>query len=100
MSDRAKLNFLQVPEGACPECGAIHHPSQPHKWGEEFYMHDFFEKHGVYPSWGDALAHCREDVRNNWRGILLEAGVTSDQLVPNKPKEYEHDPCWKDETPS
>lgn len=83
---RSRLNFIKARPGACPECNADHHVSQAHRWGSDFYMNGFFDKHGVYPTWGDALAHCREDVRMNWEQVLLAQGVTADEMIPAKPQ--------------
>lgn len=80
-----ELSQMPVPPraaGTCDECGANHSFGTPHKWGADRYMATFFNKHGVLPTWGDAIAHCREDIRNNWSVVLMDQGVTAEQLEP------------------
>jgi hypothetical protein len=80
--EQPKFTLLPAPPGTCPQCARDHHYSQPHNWGSMHFQYWFFGQHGVWPTWGDAMAHCREDVRNNWSAVLTEKGVTDDQLMP------------------
>lgn len=69
----------KVPEGTCPECAVKHDPSQPHNRDSLVYQYKFYDKHGRWPTWRDAMAHCSEEVKQLWTEALEERGVNLDQ---------------------
>lgn len=64
-----------VPEGTCQECAVKHDPQQPHNKDSLAYQYKFYDKHGCFPSWADAMAHCPEEVKTVWKRALQERGV-------------------------
>lgn len=66
-------------KGTCPECAVDHAPDQPHNAQSLYYQYKFRQKHGRWPTWTDAMAHCTPDVRKWWcdqfakRGVIVEA---------------------------
>jgi len=42
----------------CPECMTAHPPDTPHYKDSVFYQCVFHSKHGRWPTWKDASAHC------------------------------------------
>lgn len=62
-------------EGQCPECGVFHTPDQPHDRDSLRYQYTFYDKHGRWPSWVDAMEHCEADVKAFWTGELEAQGV-------------------------
>ena len=75
----------RTPPGTCPECATAHSPEQPHNQQSLCYQYKFYDTHGRWPTWADAMAHCPEEVREHWRrelearGILVDGGGTSDK---------------------
>ncbi len=63
------------PPGACPECAVKHDPGQPHDQASLAYRYKFYDQHGRWPSWEDAMAHCSEDVKALWVAQLRRLGV-------------------------
>ena len=77
LKDKHGMTLIgRVPEGACPECAAKHSPEQPHNRDSLTYQYKFYDQHGRWPTWADAMAHCREDVKELWEHALKEHGVT------------------------
>lgn len=61
--------------GTCPECAVNHGPELPHNQQSLFYQYHFYNEHGRWPTWEDAIAHCDEQMKAAWREELTKAGV-------------------------
>jgi len=61
--------------GACPECGARHDPRLPHDHESLAYQYAFYDRHGRWASWADAMAHCDEGMKVLWAASLAEHGI-------------------------
>lgn len=66
----------RLKEGQCAECAVVHEPEQPHNQQSLFWQYSFREKHGRWPTWADAMAHCSPEVKQFWTEALAEHGVT------------------------
>lgn len=64
-----------VPEGTCLECAAAHKPELPHNKDSLYYQYKFYNAHGRWPTWKDAMDHCSEDVKTTWIDALKLAGL-------------------------
>lgn len=69
----------KLAEGQCAECAVVHDPAHPHNQQSLFYQYSFREKHGRWPTWEDAMAHCTAEMKEAWIKGLAEQGV----VVPN-----------------
>ncbi len=69
--------FAQTPAvpGTCPECAVDHPPEQPHNQQSLFYQYKFYNEHGRWPTWEDAISHCSEEIKSIWRTELKKLGV-------------------------
>lgn len=65
----------RLKEGQCAECAVVHDPAQPHNQESLFWQYQFREKHGRWPTWADALAHCSKEVKAFWVKALAELGI-------------------------
>lgn len=61
--------------GTCPKCAVDHPPELPHDQQSLFWQYWFYNKHGRWPTWIDAMAHCTDEMRALWRIELLKRGV-------------------------
>jgi len=61
--------------GACPVCGAEHDPDQPHNQRSLYYQYAFYDEHGRFPTWADAMTHCPESIRQLWTAELQKYGI-------------------------
>ena len=66
--------FGKTPDGTCPECAVKHDPQQPHNRDSLAYQYKFYDQHGRWPTWADAMAHCPEEVKEFWARALKEMG--------------------------
>ncbi|MCL2826109.1 MAG: hypothetical protein FWD72_01745 [Eggerthellaceae bacterium] len=73
MSDIRLLR--RVPEGTCPECAVCHDPAAPHDCQSLYYQYGFYEEHGRWPTWEDAMAHCDDEVKSIWENELTLIGI-------------------------
>ena len=48
----------KTPPGTCPECAVAHDPEMPHNRDSLAYQYKFYDQHGRFPTWKDAMAHC------------------------------------------
>lgn len=64
-----------VPKGTCTECAVKHDPEQPHNKDSLTYQYKFYDSHGRFPTWADAMAHCPDAVRRMWTQELKAHGV-------------------------
>ena len=65
----------QTQTGQCAECAAFHTPEEPHNQQSLYWQYHFIERHGRWPTWDDALAHCTPELRAAWVRALRERGV-------------------------
>lgn len=64
-----------TPPGTCPLCAVAHRPELPHNRDSLTYQYKFFDEHGRWPTWEDAMAHCPEDIKEFWKIELRKRGV-------------------------
>ena len=76
LKDRHGFMMLgTTPPGTCPICAVKHDPALPHNQQSLAYQYKFYDEHGRWPTWNDAMAHCSDDVKELWRTALRERGV-------------------------
>lgn len=74
----APFSLIGASPGMCQECAVDHPPELPHNQQSLFYQYHFYNEHGRWPTWKDAMAHCTEEVRNFWLEELQKRGVKID----------------------
>jgi len=69
--------FMLVPpaKDVCQQCAVKHAEESPHNCQSFYYQYHFFEEHGRWPTWADAVAHCPERIKNMWIEELKKKGV-------------------------
>lgn len=76
LNERHGMTMLgQTPTGTCPECAVKHAPEQPHNQQSLTYQYKFYDLHGRWPTWADAMAHCPEDIKEFWTLALKKHGI-------------------------
>lgn len=68
----------RTPEGTCLMCAVKHDPDQPHNLQSLAYQYKFYDEHGRWPTWKDAMEHCTKKVQQFWIQALKEKGVKID----------------------
>lgn len=75
--------ILPAKEGTCEWCATEHVPEFPHNASSLFYQYRFYNEHGRWPNWKDAMKHCDAEMQKAWtyhlekQGINVNAGETS-----------------------
>lgn len=74
---KKEMKLAPATPGTCPECATEHLPGEPHNLHSMFYQLHFRSKHGRWPTWDDAMAHCDDGIKVRWREVLeeVEAGL-------------------------
>jgi len=67
--------LLKPVPGKCQECAVDHLPDRPHDRDSLYYQFKFFKDHGRYPTWENAIAHCNQSLRIDWKLELKLRGV-------------------------
>lgn len=65
----------KTPEGTCPMCAVKHDPDMPHNRDSLTYQYKFYDEHGRFPTWADAMAHCPKEIKEIFTQALQEHGV-------------------------
>ena len=65
----------KTPPGTCPMCAVKHEPEQPHNQQSLAWQYKFYDLHGRFPTWADAMAHCSDEVKAYWAEALKEHGI-------------------------
>ncbi len=68
------LRLLPCAPDVCQECAVKHEPWQAHNAQSLYYQYKFHAEHGRWPTWQDAVAHCSEDIREQWKRALTKIG--------------------------
>ena len=66
-------------DSRCPICGVFHDERLPHDRDSLIYQYSFYDAHGRWPSWSDAMAHCMEEVQGLWKAELKNIGISVDE---------------------
>lgn len=69
----------RTPPGTCPVCAVNHPPEQPHNRDSLAYQYKFYDEHGRWPTWADAMEHCSDEVKAYWKEALEAHGVEIDK---------------------
>jgi hypothetical protein len=69
------MMMLPAKEGTCEWCAVDHLPEQPHNAQSMFYQYRFYNEHGRWPNWLDAMEHCSIDTQAHWKHHLEKMGV-------------------------
>ena len=72
--------ILPPPKDCCQECAVKHDPGAPHNRDSIFYQMAFRQKHGRWPTWADAIAHCDERAKADMKDLLEREGVWSEPV--------------------
>lgn len=67
---------MPAKEGTCEQCAVNHEPEQPHNQQSLAYQYWFYDKHGRWPTWKDAMEHCSDEIKEFWKKELATRGVT------------------------
>jgi hypothetical protein len=68
------LGLLPPKPDVCQACASDHEPEEPHNQRSLYYQYAFLADHGRWPTWGDAMAHCSEGMREMWIVELRKLG--------------------------
>lgn len=75
LKEHGIMMFGRVPKGTCDMCATEHDPSMPHNKQSMAYQYKFYDQHGRWPTWKDAMEHCDPEVQEQWINALEERGV-------------------------
>lgn len=76
LKERHGITMLgRTPPGTCPICAVKHDPVQPHNRDSLAYQYKFYDEHGRWPTWADAMEHCTQEVKDYWVAALAAHGV-------------------------
>lgn len=80
--------MLPAKAGTCEWCAVDHTPEQPHDATSMFYQYRFFNEHDRWPNWIDAMAHCSEETKLQWRSHLetFDIDIDKGELRPKAKK--------------
>ncbi len=83
MNHLKPFTLLPAQSGKCECCAGNHPPHYPHNVEGMFYQYWFYNQHGRWPNWMDALEHCDLEMQLLWlfeleiMGVDVEAGQIS-----------------------
>lgn len=69
------FDLMPPAKGTCLECGVKHEPELPHNQQSLFYQYKFYNDHGRWPTWKDAMEHCSEEMKEIWINELKSRGI-------------------------
>ena len=76
----SEIKIIAPAPGKCPVCAGAHDADQPHNIHSMYYRMKFRQKHGRYPNWIDAMAHCTPEVQQWWREALTQRGINPEEV--------------------
>ena len=76
LKERHGMTLLgKAPEGTCPVCSCEHPADLPHNLQSLAYQYRFYDEHGRWPTWSDAMGHCDDETKRLWQAALVEQGI-------------------------
>src|SRR6266581_4295120 len=75
--DHQPMSWKMLPpsKDKCQICAAKHVPAEPHNAQSIYYQMAFQGMVGRSPTWADAIAHCAEHTRKQWKDQLQRMGA-------------------------
>ena len=70
-----KFNLFPPEPDKCQVCAVNHDSKQPHNKESLFYQVNFKLKHGVEPTWLDAMSHCTDEIKKLWMSELKKHNI-------------------------
>ena len=70
-----EIKVVPPSPGACPICATTHDPKEPHDRDSLYYQNWFRKRHKRFPTWEDAMAHCKEEVKKDFIKRLAQRGI-------------------------
>lgn len=65
--------------GSCRICAVFHDPDEPHDRDSLYYQNWFRKLHKRFPTWEDAMSHCSEEKKAEWKKMLARQGAALPQ---------------------
>jgi hypothetical protein len=75
------LALLPAAPGLCQECAMEHPVTAPHNQKSLHYQYHFRQRHDRWPTWDDAMAHCTDEVKSDWRRELIKHREMTESLL-------------------
>lgn len=69
--ETTRFGILPPPSNKCQVCAVAHEPHLFHDCQSLFYQYAFYGRHGRWPTWADASAHCSPEVIDALKDVLL-----------------------------
>lgn len=80
-----EIKVVPPAPGSCPICATRHDPKEPHDRDSLYYQNCFRRKHKRFPTWEDAVDHCSETVKADFKKKLARRGIVLEETnTPNK----------------
>ena len=76
--------LLPAKPGTCAECAVNHSANFPHNRDSLYYQYRFYDQHGRWPTWADAMTHCDETMKAFWHSELAKRGVEGGESAERK----------------
>ena len=70
-----EIKVVPPSPGACPICATTHDPKEPHDRDSLYYQNWFRKRYKRFPTWEDAMAHCKEEVKKDFIKRLAQRGI-------------------------
>lgn len=75
--------LLGPPPDKCQECAVDHPWDEPHNQQSMYYQMQFHAKHGRWPTWSDAMAHCTDEKKSLVRRALINVLTEHKMPIPD-----------------
>ena len=76
-----EIKVVPPSPGTCPVCATKHDPKEPHDRDSLYYQNSFRKRHRRFPTWADAMAHCEEGVKADFKKRLEYRGIFLDETI-------------------
>lgn len=70
-----EIRVVPPSPGSCPICATKHDPKEPHDRDSLYYKNWFRKRYKRFPTWADAMAHCSERTKKEWKKRLARRGI-------------------------
>ena len=70
-----------IKKGSCPECGEEHSSNMAHNAFTFVYRLKFYDKHGRFPTWKDAMSHLADEDKDFCIYILQRENIDVNALL-------------------